>query len=94
MRKMSSASTQFEVNDPWSRFIREDDLNISNICEGERMWRIHSPPTYIIPPSSKDWTNKGWLVKAAKGDPKQYEILLMLWLLESCWIFLVFQNRP
>jgi hypothetical protein len=78
MRKISSASTQFEVNGPWSRFIREDDLNDSSICEGERMRRIHSPPTYVLTPSSKDWTNKGWLVKAAKGDPKHQEILLML----------------
>jgi len=75
---MSSASTQFEVNDPWSRFISEDDLNVSSICEGERMQRIHSPPTYVLPPSSEDWTNKEWLVKAAKWDPKQYETMFIL----------------
>ena len=75
---MSSASTQFEVNGPWSRFIREDGLNVSSNCEGERMRRIHSPPNYVLPPSSKDWSNKEWLVKAAKWDPKQYEILLIL----------------
>jgi hypothetical protein len=67
---------------------------VSNVCAGKRMRRIHSPPTYILPPPSKDWTNKRWLVKAAKGDLKQDEILITVWLLETCWILLVSQNRP
>jgi hypothetical protein len=34
-------------------------------------------PTYFLP-LQKDWTNKERLVKAAKGDSKEDEILIMV----------------